>query len=84
MFFFYLSLPTTLNKPAEYLLQREDDSELDNQSLTYSGLAESLGLSYNSIYGKMRGKTCFTDADKTKLVEIFGKPIEYLLERTKG
>lgn len=59
-------------------------SELDNQSLTYSSLAESLGLSYNSIYGKMRGKTCFTDADKAKLVEIFGKPIEYLLERTEG
>lgn len=54
-------------------------NELDVHNLSYRRLSELLGVSSAAI--KMRGKRNFTERDKTKLVEIFGKPIEYLLER---
>ncbi len=55
-------------------------NELDVHNLSYRRLSELLGVSSAAI--KMRGKRNFTERDKIKLVEIFGKPIEYLLERT--
>lgn len=51
---------------------------------TYTALAILLGLSNSTVAYKMRGKVRFTDKDKAKLVEIFNKPIEYLLERDDG
>lgn len=56
-------------------------NEMDNQYINKTALAELLGLSKRSLFGKMRGEYNFNDAEKAKLVEIFGKPIEYLLER---
>ena len=58
--------------------------ELDAKFLSYSALAKLLISSQATISAKMRGQRNFNDADKTKLVEIFGKPIEYLLERSEG
>ncbi len=43
-----------------------------------------MGLCRKSVSAKMRGKLRFTDRDKVKLVEIFDKPIEYLLARDDG
>lgn len=54
-------------------------AEMQARQLTYKSLAKLLGLTYSSIAYKMRGEIRFTDADKVKLVEIFGKPIEWLL-----
>ena len=57
-------------------------SELDKRYLSYNAFAQLISLSVTSFSRRMRGKVNFTDADKAKLVEIFCKPIEYLLERT--
>ena len=54
-------------------------AEMNKRQLTYKALAKLLGLSISSVSMKMRGDRIFTDADKVKLVEIFGKPIEWLL-----
>ena len=54
--------------------------EIDAHHLTYTTLAKLMGLARISVSAKMRGKRNFTEDDKAKLVEIFGKPIEYLLE----
>ncbi|MBQ6296241.1 MAG: hypothetical protein IJK81_00845 [Selenomonadaceae bacterium] len=56
--------------------------EINARNLTYSALTSLLVLSSSSnVSAKMRGKRNFTERDKSKLVEIFGKPIEYLLQR---
>ena len=55
--------------------------ELDERHLSYSALARLMGVYYMTISKKMRGRVNFTERDKAKLVEIFGKPIEYLLAR---
>jgi len=55
--------------------------ELNQRGFSYGNLAKILGVSVSSVSLKMRGKQNFTDKDKAKLVEIFGKPIEYLLQR---
>ena len=52
--------------------------------LTYKSLAELMGLSRKSISRRMCGKVKFSESDIAKLVEIFGKPAEYLLERSDG
>ena len=57
-------------------------AELDDYELTYAAFAKLLGLT--GVSAKMRGKENFTAHDKAKLVEIFNKPIEYLLEREDG
>ncbi len=54
-------------------------NELDAHQLTYAMLAELLGLSLATVSQKMRGEHNFTEKDVAKLVEIFDKPIEYLL-----
>ncbi len=59
--------------------------ELDKRHLSYSALARLMGFSsHKPVSLKMCGKIRFTDRDKAKLVEIFGKPIEYLLARDDG
>ena len=67
------------NSPYKNLLK-----ELDEKFLSYSALAKLLSSSQSTVSAKMSGQRNFKDADKAKLVEIFGKPIEYLLERTDG
>ena len=59
-------------------------SEMYARQLSCDALAKLMGLAKSSVYRKMHGERKFTDADKAKLVEIFGKPLEYLLERTEG
>ena len=56
-------------------------AELDAHNLSYAALGKLLGFVQSIISRKMRCIRNFTDADKVKLVELFGKPIEYLLER---
>ena len=88
------------NKPIEYLLQlteiknstsKHDKSpfknlliELDAHGLNYTALAKLMGMKLTTLSNKIRGMYKFTDKEKAKLVEIFGKPIEYLLERDDG
>ena len=67
--------------------KRDDSSyknliaELDAHQLSYRQLSKLLGLSQGCVSRKMRGVRKFTACDKIKLEEIFGKPVEYLLER---
>lgn len=56
-------------------------NEMEKQKLTYTALAELLGISVSSLSMKMHGKQNFTARDKAKLIEIFDKPIEYLFQR---
>lgn len=56
-------------------------NELDARQLSYHRLAKLLGLSQSNISIKMRGKQDFTKEQIAKLVEIFGKPAEYLMQR---
>ena len=81
--------------PAEYLLARDDGknalskkcktpyknllAEMKKRQLTYTALAKLLGLSPVTVSDKMRGIYNFTAKDIAKLVEIFGKPADYLL-----
>lgn len=84
------------NKPAEYLLARNDGlptilsrhhktfyrnllNEINRRQFTYTSLANLLGLSQQTLSDKMSGKRKFKPKDKKKLVEIFDKPIEYLM-----
>lgn len=53
--------------------------ELDAHCLTYASLAKLLGLAAQNVSRKMLGQRNFTVRDKTKLVEIFGKPVKYLM-----
>ncbi|MBQ6296433.1 MAG: GIY-YIG nuclease family protein [Selenomonadaceae bacterium] len=84
------------DKPAEYLVARDDgmpfsvckDSpfknllmEMDKHKITYRKLAELFGCSEGIISVKMSGRRNFTAKDIAKLVEIFGKPAEYLMQR---
>lgn len=64
------------NSPFKNLLQ-----ELDSNNLSYVALAKLMELPRTSLSYRMRGERNFNDSDKAKLVEIFGKPIEYLLKR---
>ena len=73
--------PTILSKhfrtPYRNLL-----GEMEKKKLSYSKLAILLGFNgHDSISVKMRGKGNFTAKDKAKLVEIFDKPIEYLMSK---
>ena len=53
--------------------------EMDNRQLSYTDLAKLMDLSRQAVSDKMIGRRNFTERDKAKLVEIFNKPIEYLL-----
>ena len=59
-------------------------AELDARQMSYTALSKLLGLSDSAVCARMRGERNFTERDKAKLVEIFGKPIEYLLARDDG
>ncbi|MBQ4403398.1 MAG: GIY-YIG nuclease family protein [Selenomonadaceae bacterium] len=71
-------LPTTISKlhktPYKNLL-----IEMEKHNLNYKALAKMLGFSKQVFSSKMRGELNFTAKDKVKLIEIFNKPIEYLL-----
>ena len=54
-------------------------AEMQARQLTYKALAKLLDLTPSAVAYKMRSKIRFTDADKAKLIEIFDKPIEWLL-----
>lgn len=56
-------------------------AEMKAHGFTDGLLAKLMGMSRPSLSRKLSGKFPFTDRDKAKLVEIFGKPIEYLLAR---
>ena len=55
--------------------------EINEHKLSYRALAKLMGLSLKSISFKMHGERKFTAEDIAKLVEIFGKPAEYLMKR---
>ena len=54
-------------------------AEMDARQITYSALAKLLGLKQSTISQKMCGRRNFTAEQIAKLVEIFGKPAEYLM-----
>ena len=56
-------------------------AEMDAHLLTHNTLAKLLGRSRSNISRKIRGERAFSAEDKIKLVEIFNKPIEWLLWR---
>ena len=61
--------------------------EMEKKQLTYKMLAKLVGTSDSSINNfacKMRGEQNFTAKDIAKLVEIFGKPADYLMARSDG
>lgn len=53
--------------------------EMERQQLTYEEISRLLGLAPQNISRKMLGRRNFTERDKSKLVGIFNKPIEYLM-----
>ena len=55
--------------------------EIEKCQLTYTALAKFLGVSLTAVTRKMRRERKFTESDKAKLEEFFGKPMEYLFER---
>ena len=55
--------------------------EMDKVHVSYRELAKILGLSSSGVSYRMRGKYKFTINDIDKLVEIFNKPAEYLMQR---
>ena len=57
---------------------------MDNRQLSYNALAKLLGLERRTFSGKMLGEDYFTTKHVDKLVEIFGKPAEYLMARDDG
>lgn len=54
-------------------------AEMDERQISYKKLKKLLGLKSGSVSHKMRGKQNFTAKQVAKLVEIFGKPADYLL-----
>jgi group I intron endonuclease len=56
-------------------------AEISSRQLNYSSLGKFLNLSQQVISDKMHGKQNFTSEQVAKLVEIFGKPADYLMKR---
>ena len=56
-------------------------NEIDKQQLSYHALAKLMEIAQASISRKMSGKRKFNENEIAKLVEIFGKPAEYLMAR---
>ncbi len=56
-------------------------AKLDANNLSYAALAKLLGLAAATVSDKMSGRRKFMDNDIAKLVEILGKPAEYLMAR---
>ena len=59
-------------------------AELDANYLSYTAFAELMGSRLSYISRKMLGQRNFSEKDIEKLVKIFGKPAEYLLQREDG
>ena len=59
-------------------------NEMDKRKMTYTVLANFMGLSQSSISAKMLDLQQFMQKDVDKLVEFFGLPAEYLFERADG
>ena len=55
--------------------------EMDMYKFTCASLAQILELDASQISRKIRGEIIFTEKDIAKLVEIFGRPAEYLMKR---
>lgn len=53
--------------------------EIDKRHLTYRGLSKLTGISKSALPLKMSGKVKFTADEIAKLVELFGKPADYLM-----
>ena len=64
------------NNPFKNLLR-----ELEKRQLSYKALSKLIDMPLSSLSYKMQGIRKFTEGDKVKLEEFFGKPIEYLFER---
>lgn len=64
------------NNPFKNLL-----NELEARQLTYKALSKLIEMPLSSLSYKMQGVRKFTEGDKVKLEEFFGKPAEYLLAR---
>ncbi|MBE8949754.1 MAG: helix-turn-helix domain-containing protein [Quinella sp. 3Q1] len=58
--------------------------EMERLQLTYTALAERMGLTQPALSMKIRDKLSFTEKDAENLVIIFDRPIEYLLQRDDG
>ena len=56
-------------------------AELESRQMTYTALAKLMDLNPSTVSEKMRSRKKFSDSQIAKLVEIFNKPIEYLLKR---
>ena len=54
---------------------------ITDKQLTYRKLVDLMNISHQSLSRKMSGKRRFHDNEVEKLVEIFGKPAEYLMAR---
>ena len=59
-------------------------AELDAHQLSYKALERLMEVTKSTIARKIRGEYNFTEDNKAKLAEIFGKPIEYLLQRDES
>ena len=64
------------NNPFKNLLY-----ELEDRQLSYKALSKLIEMPLSSLSYKMQGVRNFTEKDKVKLEEFFGKPMEYLFER---
>ena len=69
-----ISLARRRESPYKNLL-----AEMDKRRISYSRLAELFGVTQPTVSHKIRGRYNFTERDKTKFVEIFGLPADYLL-----
>ncbi len=69
-----ISLARRRESPYKNLL-----AEMDKRQISYSRLAELFGVTQPTVSHKIRGRYNFTERDKTKFVEIFGLPADYLL-----
>ena len=56
-------------------------NELDAHQLSYSSLVNLMEMAMLTVSDKIRGKYNFNERDKSNLIKIFDKPIEYLLQR---
>lgn len=63
------------NNPFKNLL-----SELEARQFTYKALSKLIYMPLSSLSYKMQGVRKFTEQDKAKLEEFFGKPADYLPE----
>ena len=64
------------NNPFKNLLH-----EIEARQLSYKALSKLINMPLSSLSYKMQGVRKFTERDRVKLEEFFGKPADYLLER---